>query len=179
MTCFHGAQNSWEEIATCCVWLAKFSSPAENMKMMSHCVGRKGENHTPGTGGPALYLPNHTSHHDTPSQLPQLPARHSQVRGEYLMQAPKAWGGLRTTNNNTDNDDGAVPQQWSCDPRPMALVDPPPACQRNLRLLTRGTEDVSRARACGGGDKRVPTNSLRCRQARSRIGSRPHRGLLS
>eukprot|EP00903_Cladosiphon_okamuranus_P011246 g10610.t1 len=71
------------------------------------------------------------------------------VRGEYLMQAPKDWGGLRTTNTNTNtkNDDGVVPQQWSCEPRPMALVDPPPACHRNLRLLSGGAEHIGK----GGG----------------------------
>lgn len=68
------------------------------------------------------------------------------------MQAPKDWGGLRTTNATTDDGGGAAPDQWSCEPRPMALVDPPPACQRDLRLLKGGTEEVR-----GGGNKRVPT----------------------
>eukprot|EP00752_Nemacystus_decipiens_P017854 g16010.t1 len=67
------------------------------------------------------------------------------VRGEYLMQAPKDWGGLRTTSTNeTDGGGGVVPRLWSCEPRPMALVDPPPACQRNLRMLGGGTGEIGK-----------------------------------
>ncbi|CBN80188.1 conserved unknown protein [Ectocarpus siliculosus] len=57
------------------------------------------------------------------------------VRGEYLMQAPKDWGGLR----GASEEDVAQPS-WSCEPRSMALSDPPPACQRNLRLLSGGVQ---------------------------------------
>ncbi|CAM9984630.1 unnamed protein product [Ectocarpus sp. 4 AP-2014] len=57
------------------------------------------------------------------------------VRGEYLMQAPKDWGGLR----GASEEDVAQPS-WSCEPRSMALSEPPPACQRNLRLLSGGVQ---------------------------------------
>lgn len=53
------------------------------------------------------------------------------------MQAPKDWGRFRTVgvDKNKEEVKGVAQNLWSCDPHPMALVDPPPACQRNLRLL--------------------------------------------
>ncbi|CAM9617735.1 unnamed protein product [Ectocarpus sp. 12 AP-2014] len=57
------------------------------------------------------------------------------VRGEYLMQAPKDWGGLRGAS-----EEGVAQPSWSCEPRSMALSDPPPACQRDLRLLSGGVQ---------------------------------------
>lgn len=50
------------------------------------------------------------------------------VRGEYLLQAPKDWGGVSVIAKD------AAPEEQSCEPRSMVLADPPPACQRDLRL---------------------------------------------
>lgn len=81
------------------------------------------------------------------------------------MQAPKDWGGLRTINTNRDNDGGAVPRRWSCEPRPMALVDPPPACQRDLKLLSGGAMEVKgrREQAASYNNHHQPTTlEVRC-----------------
>lgn len=50
------------------------------------------------------------------------------------MQAPKDWGVPVSSGED------AVQRAWSCEPHPMALSDPPPACHRNLRLLSGGVQ---------------------------------------
>lgn len=54
-----------------------------------------------------------------------------QARGAYLMQAPKDWGGLQRGDGESPRPNGSP---WPCDSHPMALSDPLPACQQDLRL---------------------------------------------
>ncbi|CAM9798071.1 unnamed protein product, partial [Scytosiphon promiscuus] len=69
------------------------------------------------------------------------------VRGEYMMQAPKDWGRYRTVDTEKEEDvEGVQDDSWPCEPHLMALVDPAPACQRDLRLLSGAGENVR-----GGG----------------------------
>ncbi len=78
------------------------------------------------------------------------------------MQAPKDWGGLAASSASSgkgkenaekeeEEEEGhaATRRSWSCEPLPMALVDPTPACQRSLRLLGGGGE-VREEGASGG-----------------------------
>lgn len=54
-----------------------------------------------------------------------------EVRGVYLIQAPKDWGGL---GGGGGGGNSTAESNWPCEPQLMAVADPPIACQLKLSL---------------------------------------------
>lgn len=77
-------------------------------------------------------------------EINRLHTRVLQVRGRYLMQSPRRWGGLVGKGGGTLG----AGREAACATRSMVIAEPPTACERNLRLANEVGTAEDEVRSC-------------------------------